>query len=645
MSVKNVKVLINETDVSHWVLSCGLIPIVNRNRDWSPVFEGFRLVIQSNCPYTPVKNDEIVITLNDEDIYLGYIHKRNFIYRPETTSYGWHLEIKHWLVQLERFDLSKTTFNNGDEFVKETTNWGAEQEFTVNGFNRIVDTGHGLTNGTRIVFRSSGTLPTPLKPNHRYYVMEHNADEFYVIEHPCDYIEFTAWNEAGYTGYVNINSATGSGTHFYSTNCDLTKYNDFSFYRDLHYIKTGPSYAFFSDFWPGHTWFPHFPFDSGSPHPTRYSIVMFDNEGGTLPGGLANNRGYFANYYDDANPFFLIYNTRSLYLAGTYIETSSDGTGDQWYSIVKRVDGSNITRYPTGIIQLKHFVETVFNLIGVELDTSEIDNIIFYRYITEFQSYKWTDIYFMESILYNINQSEPGSPDDDLEPTQIISLIEFIQDLFSRLGIVIKLDDASTKTYKLYSQKRNSVGVIQPQNEDIWTIADKDQLNYSDDEIIDDQQGWYFDRELRQFAHNLFIVGSGLTWFYNEKLSTKNTSIYQEKFAKYIQEEEGAKRHIISFYKNLVFFFRDLFEDRGPNNVYHIRNGSLGKEFLEFGYSTIPYSPHINQKQALLNHSREEIEFRAELFTQNIWTVKEIYLDIKNYKIILVQEVNQLTSG
>lgn len=640
----NVKILINDIDVSSYLVNSTLVPIVNRNRDWSPVFEGFRCVIMSAVPSTPEKGQKVVISVDDQDVFMGFITRRKFNYRPSPKSYGWNIEITHWLMKLEQYSLSKTTFGSGDEFSKETTNWGEEKEFTVNGFNRIVYTDHGLTNGTRIVFRSSGELPTPLKTNHRYYVMEHNADEFYVIEDPCDYVEFTAWNEAGYIGYVNINNATGSGNHFYSINIDLSKYNDFSFYRDLHYIKTGPSYAFFSDFWPGHTWFPHFPFDGEDPHPTRYSIVMFDNEGGTLPGGLANNRGYFANYYNDDYPFFLVYTSRSLYLSKTYLETSSNGTGEQWYSVIKRVDGSNITRYPTGIVQLRHFVITVFKMIGVELDTTDIDDIIFYRYTTEFQSYKWTDIYFMESLLYNINQSKPGSP-DDVDVSQEVNLLEFIQDLFGRLGIGLKLEDASTQTYKLFSQKRNSSGVIQPQNEDVWVIPNKDQLDYVEDDIIDEQTGYYFERELLRFDHKNFIVGSGLTWFYNEKLETKDFSTYPETFHKYIQDYLDPKKNDISFYKNLVFFFRDLFEDRGPNNVYQLRDSSLGREFLEFSYSLFPYSPHINKKLSLLNHFRQEFEFRLDLYTQNVWTQKEIYLNIEDDRIHLVQEVNQLTSG
>lgn len=635
----SIKLLIDNIDVSDYVIMCTQVPIFNRNRDYSFIAQGFSFNLMKSCPVLPQKDQEITVSLNNKDIFLGYIQRVKFNYKPQAMSYGWNIEVKHYFEKLSQYLVNKSTFVNGDKFVEHATDWTNSQVFTVNASNRIIKTSHGLTDGTRIVLTSTITLPTGLKKNHIYYVMVYSADEFYLLEDFADYMEFTAWNQANYPNYVTFNSSTGSGVYSYSTVIDLTKYNDFSFYRDLSYTKLAANNQFFANFFPGKPQFPFFPFLNGQPNPNNHTIIAFDCEvGGSLPGGLSNNRAYYSAYsYLDT--WFLIYNSRNDYLSDNSIVTTSSGIGQQWFSVIKRVEGNVVTKYSTSIVQIRHFIITAFNLINVQIDTSEIDNIIFYKYTTEFQKYKWTDMYFMESLLYNINQNEPSNPEEASAEYQI-TVLELLQQLFSIFGLCIELVDSGTKSYKLHSQKRNVDGVIQPLNEDVWVINSKDQKDYVNDYVYSNKQGYYFDRELRRFDNQFFYSGSGLSWFYNERKIHKTLSEQPETFEKYVQDSKEPKKNIISFYKNMVIFLRDLFEYRGPYNVYQLRDGSLGREFLEYDFNTIPYSSHANKKNALFTHNREEFKFRSYLFNQNIYTQKEAYLNIEEDEILLIQERN-----
>lgn len=632
MSVK-VIVKINDIDISDYVYSSSLIQIVNRNRDYSPVFEGARISVSSNIPNEPLKNQEVLITINDDqDVFLGVIRDKRF---NQSLSI-WELEIDHYLLQLENILISHDHLHN--DFVLESINDDATWEgFTVNTTDDyLVCTDHGLSDGDKIVLKSSGTLPAPLVNYNRYYVKVINDDNvklFYDLALLWDHDALNYTNDR----HVNITDS-GSGTHSFSLDVDNKKYNDWSFYRDIK-VEKGTTNQFYSRLISNNNTYPMQLDYAQNSDKEEYNLIAFDTDG-TLPTGLSKDRAYIAAYENLQQQWFQIYANWSDYVNDTAISPGATGSGQLWFTTLRRKTGDADlwTSYPTAIIQLKFFVETVFKKIGVTLDTSEIDDIIQYRYTTEFQSYKWDDIYFMESLLYNLDQSKPAHYSDIITDT---TSLEIIQDIFQRLGIMIRLKDGSNKEYELLSQKKDEFGKIRPENEDLWSIDQKYLDDFNEKNLIDTQRGWFY-------SHPLVSV------FQQEALSFVFNSRRLKEFEQYLErhlrlnDSEDQQLSDFSVRNNLVFFLYDKFETNGEFNVRMIRDGAVldGAEMLiNPNYSPSQNSLIVNSQYALYNHSREEMNFRIELFDQDIFTIKEIWLDIQRDLIILIQEINLLESG
>ncbi|MBS4034405.1 MAG: hypothetical protein KGZ85_08080 [Ignavibacterium sp.] len=632
MSVKAV-VKINDVDVSSYVYNSSLIQIVNRNRDYSPVFEGMRLSLSSAVPNEPLKNQEVLITVNDtQDVFLGIIKDIRF---NQSLSL-WELEIDHYLLQLENFLVQHADLHN--DFVLESINDDATwNEFTVNTTdNYLVRTDHGLSDGDKIVLKSSDTLPAPLVNTNRYYVKKINDDNVKLYEDMAllwdnDALNFT--NDR----HVNITNS-GTGTHSFSLDLDNKKYNDWSFYRDIKYSK-GTTNQFYSQLIPNNNVYPmqlNYPQNSDK---EEYNLIVFDTDG-TLPTGLSKDRAYIAAYENLAGGWFQIYANWTDYVNDNAISPGATGSDQQWFSVLRRKSGDADlwTSMPTAIIQLKFFVETVFKKIGVTLDTTEIDTIIQYRYTTEFQSYKWDDIYLMECLLYNVDQSKPVYHSDVITDT---TCLELIQDIFQRLGITIRLKDASTKEYELLSQKKDEFGRIRPEIEAMWVIEEKYSDDYNEKDLIDTKRGWFY-------SHPLVSVfqQEALSFIYNNR-RFKEFEQYLERHLR-LNDSDGQQMSDFSVRNNLVFFLYDKFETNGAYNVRMLRDGAVldGTEMLlNPNYSPSQNALMVNSQYALLNHTREEISFRLELLDQDIYTVKELWLDIKKDLIRVVQEINQLVSG
>lgn len=632
MSVKAV-VKINDVDVSSYVYSSSLIQIVNRNRDYSPVFEGTRLSLSSKVPNAPLKNQEVLVTVNDtQDVFLGIIKDIRFNERLSL----WELEIDHFLLQLETVLVKHSDLHN--DFVLESIDEAADwTEFTVNTTdNYLVCTDRGLNDGDKIVLKSSDTLPAPLLNSNRYYVKVVNANNVKLYEDMALLWDNDALNFTN-NRHVNITSS-GTGTHSFSIDVDNKKYNDWSFYRDIKGLKVAANNQFFSRLIPNNNVYPMQLKYADNTDKEEYNLIAFDTDG-TLPSPLTKDRAYIAAYDKDDN-WFLVYANWTDYVNDDSIATSSAGSGQLWVTTLRRKTGDADlwTSYPTAIIQLKFFVETVFKKIGVTLDTTEIDDIIQYRYTTEFQSYKWDDIYLMECLLYNVDQSKPVHHSDVNTDT---TCLELIQDIFQRLGIMIRLKDASTKEYELFSQKKDELGRIRPENEDMWVIEDKYINNYNEKDLIDTKRGWFY-------SHPLVSVfqQEGLSFVYNSR-RLKEFEQYLERHLR-LNDSDGQQMSDFSVRNNLVFFLYDKFETNGAYNVRMLRDGAVldGSELLiNPNYSPSQNALMVNSQYALLNHLREELSFRLELFDQDIYSVKELWLDIKNDLIIVVQEINQLVSG
>lgn len=631
MSV-NAVVKINDVDVSKYLYSASLVQIVNRNRDYSPVFEGMRLSLSSNVPNIPLKDQEVLVTVNDvQDVFLGVIKDIRF---NQNLSL-WELEVDHYLLLLETILVQHSDLHN--DFVLESINDDATwNEFTVNTTDDyLVRTAHGLSSGDKIVLKSSGTLPAPLVNFNRYYVKvvdSNNVKLYYDMALLWDNDALNFTNDR----HVNITNS-GTGTHSFSLDIDNKKYNDWSFYRDCYYLK-GVTNQFYSQLIPNNNKYPMALKWADNTDKTEYNLIVFDADG-TLPNGLSKNRAYIAAYDKDDN-WFLIYSNWADYVNDNSMSPGQTGSGKQWFTTLRRKagDADLWTSYPTAVIQLKFFVETVFKKIGVTLDTSKIEDIIQYRYTTAFQSYKWDEIYLMECLLYNVDQSKPVHHSDVITDT---TCLELIQDIFQRLGIMIRLKDGSTKEFELFSQKKDEFGRIRPENENMWLIDEKYIDDYAEKDLIDTKRGWFY-------SHPLVSVfqQEGLSFVYNNR-RLKEFEQYLERHLR-LNDTEGQQMSDFSVRNNLVFFLYDKFETNGANNVRMLRDGAVldGSEMLiNPNYSPSQNALMVNSQYSLYNHKKEEITFRLELFDQEIYTVKEIWLDIKNDAIIIVQETNLLESG
>lgn len=635
----NISVHINNIDQSSYLTNCSNIPIVKRNRDWSPIFGGFTCSISSNATTEPMKDDRVRVVVEGSEVYYGYVSRKEF--NRDTST--WDLEITHWLMKLEQYKISYADLHTEliKKAVSSTATWNT---CTVDHTNDEVNfTAHGLSNGDKILFKNeSGNMPGGLSQYHIYYVKSVTANSFKLYSSYAEYMT----GSAGLTNdqKVNITSA-GTGTLQFTTDILFDKYNDWSFFRDISCGGVGTSSDVMQSYLrPGDNKFPIVAYWSSG---FNASLIEFDTDG-TLPSPLVRNRAYIAASHN-ADDGFVLYNNQADYESNTKIDLTNTGTGNHYYAVLKQYIETSYNWpliYPNAVVQLKHLIETIFSLVFIELDTTLIDDIIFYRYTTEFQSYGWEEIYFREDMLYSMGQSEPLHH-SLCKVDQMFNCVEFIQEIFARLGIAIKFQDYDpdilTYSYKLYPQKRTSVGVIDPENESQFTINTAPRTVFNEAVIDTDNGGWLISRIFGAFEN---LYGLGLCFFYNDQHRNLNVSLAESAVSSAngqyngipIEESEGAGLNNISLPNHTIFFLKDLFETNGLYNVYMLRDGFLGKEFYDYGYTVIPYSPIINAKYALKQHNQVEYETNQAL-DQDIWTVREISLDLRNDRVKIIQEL------
>lgn len=500
MSV-NIDFIVNGNNVDSYFKQLEDIPIVIRNRDWTPSFDGFKFALSSKVPSVPQKNNLVLVATDSDNHFLGYIDRLPFVNSEKLYEF----EVKNFLMKLEKYRVKWSTLHS---YLNDTADFTGAKTFTVDTVNNEIDcTGHGLNDGDVIQVKSTVTLPTPLVIKTYYWVRSLTADSFKIFTILADY--------SGNTNQVDFTDA-GSGIHTFAL-VDWTKYQ------------------------------------------------------GALEQFGAENVNSAAS--------------------------------------------------------LKWIVQCMFQIIGASLDTSLVDDIILHKFtIGSEYEWHWDEIYLDENMLFCLNQNvaiNPSETDDgpDYIDSQI-TFLEFIRDLFGKLGFAIKfIGNATTKTYLLIPQSRDADGVIQPDDEDNFVVTNSDKMNTIDDTIIDDNGGWTHSRSFHD------------TRTYYAETTPQEIAEYTGKI------RTNAGRTQINWWNNLRFYLHD-FTKTGFNTGWLISPNTFGYEFYNIAF----YSAIINQTNSLLNHSREEFECKADYLSQEKWTVKELKLDIRTRRIKIVQEQNLLAS-
>lgn len=496
MSV-NIDFIVNGNNVNSYFKQLEEIPIVIRNRDWTPSFDGFKFGLSSKVPNIPQKNHLVLVAVDTDNHFLGYIDRLPFINKEKLYEF----EVKNYLFKLEKYRVRWDTLH---PLLNNTADFTGAKTFTVNtSTDRLLCTGHGLSEGDVIQVKSTGALPAPLEENTYYWIRVDDANTVKLFIDHGDYVSGTP--------VVNFTDA-GTGTHTFA----LADYEKYIGARDPYNVNSAAN--------------------------------------------------------------------------------------------------------------LKWITEKIFELIDTVLDTSLVDDIIFHKFtIGSEYTWKWDEIYLDENMFYCLNQNY-AIHHDYLDNTEYldnqITCLQFIQDLFGKLGFAIKfIGDATTKTYLLVPQARDVDGVIQPDDEDNFVVSDSDKINPVDDTIIDDGGGWTHSRNFRTNRADYVNITPQDLEEYTGKIRT------------------NAGRTQIGWWNNLRFYLKD--KTTSGTGTSLINPNTFGYEF----YSIAFYSARINQTNSLLNHSREEMECKADYLSQEKWTVKELKLDIRNKRIKIVQEQNLLASG
>ena len=68
---------------------------------------------------------------------------------------------------------------------------------------------------------------------------------------------------------------------------------------------------------------------------------------------------------------------------------------------------------------------------------------------------------------------------------------------------------------------------------------------------------------------------------------------------------------------------------------------TYGHEFYQIAF----YSAVENQIKSIMNHYQEIIVCKAEELSQEVWSVKDLSLDVGDQTIKIIQEENLLASG
>ena len=172
-----IHILINGVDVSSFVISCDRIPVAVRNRDFSPIAEGFsfRLSINSYLAHRDI-GTPIVVRLGATPFFLGEI--KRFVTVADDNCY--EIDVQNALYKLEKLTVSYDTLHSS--LLNLSTVPGSPCTFDPVP-NTVYSVGHNLYDNHGVVFETTGVLPLGIVARRVYYVTRVNADYFKVREY------------------------------------------------------------------------------------------------------------------------------------------------------------------------------------------------------------------------------------------------------------------------------------------------------------------------------------------------------------------------------------------------------------------------------------------------------------------------------
>jgi len=187
-----ISILINSVDYSDHVVKCDRIPVCVRNRDFSPVAEGFGFSLGWNVAEVPEVGDIIVVKYGTTKIYHGYLTK---------VTTNWNERTHDITVENSLFKLRNVLIESAKlrKLIVQTNGFDTGTAFTVSE-GLCMATDHGLVTDQPILFMTDGTLPAPLRDDRYYYAFYESSDSFRVRLKPDD------------LGFVDLTSP-GSGTN------------------------------------------------------------------------------------------------------------------------------------------------------------------------------------------------------------------------------------------------------------------------------------------------------------------------------------------------------------------------------------------------------------------------------------------------
>ena len=409
----------------------------------------------------------------------------------------------------------------------------------------------------QVLVTSDGTLPDGLIENHFYFVLAPDPDYFYLYK---DWGSFSCiFVDSGWDYRAIQCGDTGTGSHYILKNMDRDKFSANEFYRDIKITGVDITKDQILCDSPFNT-IPtegNYHGDFGFPF---YTIVAF--HGSDLPAPLAENTVYIAaKFEEDAG--FVLYSDKLNYYLNTRIDITDSGSGEMWFSIVSRFtymsqeeDDYHNVSYDTPFVQLRYLIKIIFSIIGIELDTTLIDGIVYHKFI--YTEWSWSEVYLLTTMLYNINQQAPLKPNliDSNTPDQELTFLQFIQSIFGKLGINLKY--TGDYTYKLIPQKRDTDYLITPNLENYFVIPDDNKTDYSEDTI--EASGGYI--------HSRFLAPPNAWGYVYDDQPTRDDgsgniaddNYYQGDTSEYIASRVGTRYgagiNDIEWYNHLFLFLK-----------------------------------------------------------------------------------------
>ncbi len=187
-----LKFIFNETDLSNHVVKCDKIPVCVRNRDFSPVAEGFGFSLGWNISEVPEVGDVVIVKYDTTKIYHGYLTKVTTNWNERT----YNCEVENSLFMLRNVLIESVKLR---KLIVQTNDFDSGTAYTISE-GLFMATDHGLVTDQPILFMTDGTLPAPLRDDRYYYVFYESSDSFRVRLKPDD------------LGYVDL-TTSGTGTN------------------------------------------------------------------------------------------------------------------------------------------------------------------------------------------------------------------------------------------------------------------------------------------------------------------------------------------------------------------------------------------------------------------------------------------------